>query len=624
MPAPRTLAFKLLATGGLFLFAALASIALTLWVTWQLEGGAAAVNEAGRLRMVTYRLALDAPGSRAPGVQVVDDTLALLSRGDPSRPLFIPWSDDTRRRFDIVREHWPGLRIRWLAGTDVSRATADEFVADVDRLVAGIEQRLSHWTGVLRAFQFAMVAAAIASAVLLLYTSHLLVLEPLRRIGHGLASIRGGNFDARIEVAGSGEFAELSAGFNAMASRLSEQYRHLEARVAEKTAHLEVQRARLAALYEVSNFVARADTLDQLARGFAAKVRAMARADAVAIRWSDEANGRSLLLAQVGLPPALAGLGQCLRTGSCHCGQPPSDARITLVGKRELARGWGHCSRAGFDTLLTVPVQLHQRALGELNLFFRSARTLDDEERSLLETTAGHLAGGIESLKTAAAEKEAAVANERTLLARELHDSIAQSLAFLKIQVSLLRDALERDDASAAQHTLGEIDAGVRESYADVRELLVHFRTRANEDDIEPALRGTLKKFEHQTGLPARLEMQGHGVPLPPDVQVQVLHVLQEALSNVRKHAGATAVRVTVQQVPRWRFVVADDGGGFDVHADPGENHVGLRIMRERAAAVRASVDVRSSPGGGTVVSLTLPTADEELHEGADSTSGGG
>jgi two-component system nitrate/nitrite sensor histidine kinase NarX len=100
--------------------------------------------------------------------------------------------------------------------------------------------------------------------------------------------------------------------------------------------------------------------------------------------------------------------------------------------------------------------------------------------------------------------------------------------------------------------------------------------------------------------------------------------VLQEALSNVRKHAGATAVRVTVQQVPRWRFVVADDGRGFDVHADPGENHVGLRIMRERAAAVRASVDVRSSPGGGTVVSLTLPTADEELHEGADSTSGGG
>jgi two-component system nitrate/nitrite sensor histidine kinase NarX len=81
-------------------------------------------------------------------------------------------------------------------------------------------------------------------------------------------------------------------------------------------------------------------------------------------------------------------------------------------------------------------------------------------------------------------------------------------------------------------------------------------------------------------------------------------------------------VRLTVHRAPRWRFEVADDGQGFDVDADPGESHVGLRIMRERAAAVGAAVDVQSKPGGGTVVSLTLPTADEESHASADSTAG--
>ena len=108
---------------------------------------------------------------------------------------------------------------------------------------------------------------------------------------------------------------------------------------------------------------------------------------------------------------------------------------------------------------------------------------------------------------------------ERNRLARELHDSIAQSLAFLKIQISLLRSAMARGDTLAQQPIIDELDAGVRESTNDVRELLVHFRTRTNSDDIEQALQETLQKFEHQTGLPSRLDVHGEGLPLPADVE---------------------------------------------------------------------------------------------------------
>ena len=106
-----------------------------------------------------------------------------------------------------------------------------------------------------------------------------------------------------------------------------------------------------------------------------------------------------------------------------------------------------------------------------------------------METLASHLAGAIEGLRASALEREAAVAEERSLLARELHDSIAQSLSFLKIQASLLRDALERGDTVQADVALAELDAGIHDSLADVRELLVHFRTRTNAEDIVPALR---------------------------------------------------------------------------------------------------------------------------------------
>jgi two-component system nitrate/nitrite sensor histidine kinase NarX len=270
--------------------------------------------------------------------------------------------------------------------------------------------------------------------------------------------------------------------------------------------------------------------------------------------------------------------------------------------------GLAHCAQSGFETVVTVPIRQHERLMGEVDLLFHAQFTLTDAERSLLEALAAHLAGAMENLRLNALEKEAAVAQERSFIARELHDSIAQSLAFLKIQVQLLRDALKSGDTQRIEQVAQEIDTGVRESYGDVRELLMHFRTRTNAEDIEPALQTTLRKFEHQSGLAAQLHTSGHGLPLAPDLQVQVLHVVQEALSNVRKHACASRVWLDVQQQPQWRFEVRDDGIGFDAAAGaPDETHVGLRIMSERAARLGATLEVFATPGRGTSVVLTLP-----------------
>ncbi len=182
------------------------------------------------------------------------------------------------------------------------------------------------------------------------------------------------------------------------------------------------------------------------------------------------------------------------------------------------------------------------------------------------------------------------------------------------MQVQLLRDARTRGDATLADQAVSEIDEGVRESYSDVRELLLHFRTRANVEDIEPALHATLRKFEHQSGVGTEFCMQGHGVSLAPDLQLQVLHVVQEALSNVRKHSRASRVWLDVQQQPQWRFEVRDNGNGFaQTEAAFDETHVGMRIMAERAERIGAALEVFSSLGHGTSVVLVLaaqgPTA---------------
>ena len=107
--------------------------------------------------------------------------------------------------------------------------------------------------------------------------------------------------------------------------------------------------------------------------------------------------------------------------------------------------------------------------------------------------------------------------------------------------------------------------------------------------------------------MPARLQLRGEGLPLPADVQVQVLHVVQEALSNVRKHAQASHVSLEVERGEHWRFVVRDNGVGFDTGVEHGETHVGMKIMRERAERIGATVSLVSDPGQGTIVTLELP-----------------
>ncbi len=609
---------KLALVAAPFLLLAFASIAALLWMSWQIEGGAAAVNEAGRMRMQAFRMVLSVGTGDAPALPQqlaeFERSLTLLRHGDPERPLFVPWDDVVRQRFAAVERDWVSFRGRVTGAPSPAAATglgadAAAFASGIDAFVASIEAHLSRWTSLMHLLQVALMGLAVVGAAVLLYAGYRFVLEPVGSLNQAIRRIQGGDFGARVDCATTDEFGTLAAGFNSMAEQLQTMYRHLESRVQEKTAQLEEKRERLESLYEVTTLVNQATTLDAVAQGFTRSIARIARADGVALRWSDETNRRYLMLASHGLPPTMLEAEHCLMAGDCHCGAPsaPVGARVIPIRTMQPAR-MKHCAQAGFETVVSLPIRLHDRLMGEVDLFFHAQIDITAAERSLFEALAVQLAGAMENLRLNALELEAAVSQERSFLARELHDSIAQSLAFLKIQVQLMRDALASGDAQQVQHVLGEIDVGVRESYGDVRELLMHFRTRANTEDIEHALLTTLRKFEHQTGLKATLQMRGQGLPLAPDLQIQVLHIVQEALSNVRKHARAGQVWLDVQQQPQWRLEVRDDGQGFsNGNGAPDETHVGLRIMAERAERLGAQLEVLGTPGRGTSVVLTLP-----------------
>mgnify|MGYP002137925354 FL=1 len=150
--------------------------------------------------------------------------------------------------------------------------------------------------------------------------------------------------------------------------------------------------------------------------------------------------------------------------------------------------------------------------------------------------------------------------------------------------------------------------AGVDEGYQDVRELLTNFRSKLERGELMPAIEQTVERFRRQTGLPVHLEIEDEGGPLPPEQQLEMLFILQEALSNIRKHAEASEVRVSVRNRRGFQLRVSDDGQGFEAGQQPGEpeQHIGLKIMAERAARAGARLHVEAAPGQGVCVTVEL------------------
>jgi two-component system nitrate/nitrite sensor histidine kinase NarX len=628
------LSTKLVWIAAAFLAVALGAIGFTLYESWKLEGGAAVINDMGSERMRAYRIAyLLADSLRSPDsatreqtraeVRRFEEVLAGLKAGDPARPLVLPRDREIPAELDAIEQRWLStvkpLVERAVAGGVAERAEhlsalrteIDSFVAHIDKLVRLIEANNARNIAILRYMQFGLIALALVGTVALVYLMFLLVVRPVVSLAEGIQRMTAGEFGVRVPVETRDEFGDLAEGFNRMASRLRDLYSTLEERVAEKTLDLGVRNRELAALYEVARLLSEPAAADEMCRQFLRRLMAQHGAAGGAVRLVDADTRQLHLYAHEGLSGDFASKERCVDMGECLCGAAAQSNRSEVDVLDNIAPEVAvDCRRAGYRTVAMFPIRLKRELLGIFNLYFMTPHAISPEDRELLETLGQHLGVAIENQRLASRDRELAVYEERSLLARELHDSIAQSLAFLNIQVQLLEDSLRRDARGEVTEVLGNIREGVQESYDDVRELLTHFRVRVRqEEDVGVALQRMLVRFGAQSGLTTEFSDTGTGVPLHAETQLQVLHILQEALSNVRKHADATHIRLAVHRDAVYRFAVTDDGCGFLADAIPegAEMHIGLRIIRERAQRIGAHVEVQSHPGAGTTVVLMLP-----------------
>ncbi|WP_082883430.1 type IV pili methyl-accepting chemotaxis transducer N-terminal domain-containing protein [Caballeronia calidae] len=584
----------------------LAMIGGTLWLSWQLQGAGAAINDAGSLRMRSNAVAIAllerkaiSPSTLQSHVDQMNATLDRLRHGDAARPLFLPDDANVHRQFENVASAWhaplePDVRQALAGDPDAVPRYLRElpgFVAGADELVGLIEQENARKTAWLRMSQMALAAMACLGTVAIVYLLYLWIVVPVQRLQEGLARIEGREFDARLPVETQDEFGRLAAGFNRMAAEMQTLYQDLAGCVEAKTAELAAQNRELTTLYEMAAFLNQPNDVDALCRGFLARLTRQFDADGAAVRLVSAQGDQVRLIGSEGLPADLLQDERCFAANACVCEERS-------------------CERAGFASVASFDIVSQGEKLGVFSLHFSGERTIPASEAQLLETLGAHFGTALKSRRLAALARQFAVSEERNLVAQGLHDSIAQSLNFLKMQVHLLDAATREARIDEIRDIVPLLAGGVDESYDDVRELLINFRTRLGSGELRRAVDESIDRFGVQTGIAPTLDYRDEGgLPMPPDQQLQVLFILQEALSNIRKHAEAQRVNVTIVNGRDFTLLVEDDGQGYDPDemAALGETHVGFHIMRERARRLGATLRLAGAPGRGARVELILP-----------------
>lgn len=277
----------------------------------------------------------------------------------------------------------------------------------------------------------------------------------------------------------------------------------------------------------------------------------------------------------------------------------------------------GMASAAGLHAMLAAPLVVQEtskegQALGAILVASRRARAFGQRQLSILQMIAGQVSLVVQNVRLLAQLEYKTMIEERMRLAREIHDGLAQTLGFLKLKTAQMRAYLEQGEADLLQEAVDTCYSVLAEAYQDARQAIDGLRISSKEGFGE-WLQQTVDEFQGYTGMIVDVCDSEIVAGLLPEVQAQLIRIVQEALSNVRKHAKARQVEIDCQRLGASIIMeIHDDGEGFNVEDVPGPSQHGLRGMRERAELIGADFQVVSQPNQGTTVRISLPLQERE------------
>lgn len=597
-------------TMGFLAVISIVSIVMSMVIADSSSGKANAINVSGSLRMMSFRLLSEVqqPGQWGE----VPTTIRQFKKRLDNLEKFVLESDpgsELHDRVRFIRTRWQNTITRLAheatrspspqqarAAQELAREIP-EFVASIDGVVLLIEIDLERRIYLLQAVQFALFAVSIVISVITIWLLKHQLVGPLAELLKAARIISQGSFTPRVQHTGNDELGQLGHAFNAMMDEISRMYGSLEAMVDEKTRALTRTNQSLELLYQTSQRLSgdlSLDVIQSVLRDIEAEL---------------ELGHSMLCLSEQGVIPAqrlLSNLSEEEMAAFCSGQNCEHCFRYAERGTEALP-----VETASGMKVQYFPLEDNQQVKGILPLVVGD-KALPREKMKIIETVGRHIANALSSMRRAEERHRLAVLEERSVIARELHDSIAQSLSYLKIQVSRLEKRLPQgvDGASSESEAAliaAELKHGLNAAYRELRELITTFRLRLDERGFNAALQETVEEFSRKCGFAIQLDNQLAEIVLSANEEMHVTRIIREALANIEKHAKASAAQITIALDAERRVLVRvrDDGCGFDPET-PARNHYGLIIMRDRALILDGQVDILPCPAGGTEVRLVF------------------
>lgn len=609
-------------------FAVITAISSGL-LAWIAESDAKAINTAGSIRMATYRINY-LLATQYQTLKALDQNLQLTT----DKPVSVQLSEDMQARLSVlahyeqlqgnqdamitkqiadIEQTWNAQLKPLLLANDSQQffLHSTHYINSVDKLVKQIQQRNEKRQNQQQTLQMVSLLITIIIMLVGLFDLQQNVLIPVKQLRRATQQFRKG-LNTQVHIHGYEEFNELGRSFNDMTRTIKAYQDNLEAEVARKTYHLTQSNQALTLLY-----------------GFAKEVRGQHITYAKLQRFISQFSQ---------IVPHLH-LTLCLHNELHHSKDVISLQSEMLPHRPSNFCQAQHCDACPFrqqHQTWIYPIHSHHTEWGELIVTpkdseddslvnWQLASTHDNSpteptqrtdalsfnEAELLNTLANLIAIVFASQKQREQEHKLILFEERNTIARELHDSLAQSLSYLKMQIALLANLLkQQDDTHNETHqrieqVMSQTKDGLNDAYSQLRELLVTFRLKIDEGDFDTALDEASQEFSQKGGFSVHLDNRIVSSNLTANEQVDLLQITREALSNINRHANAQHANVTLTQNQQGYVTlrVQDDGVGLSHNFDHRQHH-GLKIMQERSHNLGGDFRIDNVLPRGTAITV--------------------
>ncbi len=580
---------------------------ISYWLSERAEHDSLAINIAGSLRMQSYRMGMLAAGN----VTEAGEWQAALEKMEKtwSNPVFIPFLNDKPKISELYSKAAANWREQLLPAFTMLyqqhqqqntvklqpvqpqlqaqqlQLLLDEHIQLLDQLVNQIQQDAEMKVRSFRLVQIIALFATLLVSAVVMYSLRVKVEQPLRQLTAMAKRISHGDFSYQTPVTSQDELGVLAATFNLMSKSIANSYEHLEQQVDEKTKALQQSNSALQFLYESAKLI-----IENNPGG---------------INYDE-------IISRLGKTIAVSNLELCLTTigGDSPYLQikPASEVNTELCKKQNCYKclsSRGVLEKNNGMAIYRFQLMRNDQHYGLIVCRVSEQQLLSPWQEQLIQSTTDQLAVGMSLKADEEQSRRLAVLQERNAIARELHDSLAQALSYLKIQVTRLNKAIDREDRVTMEDVAGELREGLNSAYRQLRELLTTFRLKIDGNGLKAALESGIDQLRAQNAMQIDFHYSLGNVPLTPNEEIHLLQIIREASQNAIHHSGGKNLRIRLWQGDNQaiNLEIADDGVGLPLTPEK-MNHYGLAIMKERARHLGGELLLENRTGGGVLVSF--------------------